>query len=150
MAKELAKRLTKTKFDLFIGPEVKVVPLICALAQKFNHKKFVICRKSVKPYMVAPVILKPLDYFPKHVRQLVIDGADAQYLKNKTVVIVDDVVSTGVTIRMMGKLMEKVGAKVAATVAVLKQGQQFDKIPNFITLGEIPILAPIKSGLTTP
>ena len=54
-------------------------------------------------------------------------------------VIIDDVVSTGVTMRMMHKLMEKVGARVVATVAVLKQGEQFDKLENFICLGELPI-----------
>lgn len=138
-ARALAGKLKKTEFDLLVGPEVKVVPLICELARLFKQKKFVICRKSVKPYMVRPVILKPLPHFPKHVRQLVLDGSDAEMLKDKKVVVVDDVISTGVTMRMMGKLMEKVGAKVMAYASVLKQGEQFDKFENLITLGDLPI-----------
>jgi len=139
IADSLERRLKKIKFDYFVGPEVKVVPLVSELARRFNHKKFVVCRKSVKPYMVAPVILKPLSYFPKHVRQLVLNGEDASLLKGKKVVIVDDVVSTGVTMRMMGKLMEKVGAEVVLQVAVLHQGEQFDKFEKFLTLAELPI-----------
>lgn len=139
VAKKLTLTLEKTDFDVLVGPEVKVVPLICELARLFKHERFVICRKSVKPYMVSPVILKPLPHFPKHVRQLVLDGIDANFLKNKKVVVVDDVVSTGVTMRMMGKLMEKVGAKVVAFCAVLKEGEQFDKFENLITLGKLPI-----------
>ena len=139
VADELGEKLKKLKFDYLVGPEVKVVPLVAELAHRFKHKRFVICRKSVKPYMVAPVVLKPLPHFPKHVRQLVIDGVDAELLKGKKAVVVDDVVSTGVTVRMMGKLMEKVGAEVVAIATVLKQGEQFDKLDDFIFLGELPI-----------
>ena len=140
VAAELAKKLKKYKFDYLVGPEVKVVPLIHELSRKLGHKKYVICRKSVKPYMISPTILKPLSYFPKHVRPLVIDGLDKTMLSGKSVVIVDDVVSTGVTIRMIKHLMDKVGAKVAATAAIIRQGnKQFDPIENFVYLCELPI-----------
>lgn len=139
LADELAQKLRNVEFDFLVGPEVKVVPLIHGVAKRLGQKKFIVCRKSVKPYMVTPVILKPLAHFPKHVRQLVLDGSDAEILKNKKVVVMDDVISTGVTVRMMNRLMEKVGAKVVATVAVFRQGEQFEEIPNLIFLGELPI-----------
>ncbi|MBI3559041.1 adenine phosphoribosyltransferase [Candidatus Gottesmanbacteria bacterium] len=140
VADGFAKDFKKMTFDYLVGPEVKVVPLIFELARRFKQEKFVVCRKSVKPYMVKPMILKPLGYFPKHVRQLVIDGPDAELLKNKKVVVLDDVVSTGVTMRMMGKLMEKVGAKTVKFAAVLKQGKQFDGTPEIFYLETIPVL----------
>lgn len=140
VAQALARKLKKIKFDYLVGPEVKVVPLIHELSRKLGHKKYVICRKSVKPYMISPTILKPLSYFPKHVRPLVIDGVDKEMLTGKKVVIVDDVVSTGVTIRMIKKLMEKIGTEVVATTAIIRQGEkQFDAIENFIYLAELPI-----------
>lgn len=139
VAQEMSKKLAKVDFDFFVGPEVKVVPLIYELAKRFKQKRFVICRKSVKPSMVSPVILKPLPYFPKHVRQLVLDGADAVLLSGKKVVIVDDVVSTGVTLRMVKKIMEKIGAEVVATMAILRQGKQFDPMEDLIFLGEVPV-----------
>lgn len=139
LADELAKKLQGMAFDFLVGPEVKVVPLIHGVAKRLGQKKFIVCRKSVKPYMVSPVILKPLAYFPKHVRQLVLDGNDALMLKNRKVVVMDDVISTGVTVRMMNKLMEKVGAEVVTTVAVLREGAQFEKIPNLIYLAELPV-----------
>jgi adenine phosphoribosyltransferase len=140
ISQELSKKLKKYNFDYLVGPAVKVVPLIHQLAEKLKHSHYIICRKSVKPYMVSPVILKPLPHFPKHVDQLVLDGPDSELLKNKKVVIVDDVVSTGVTMRMIDKLMEKVNAKVVAHAAAIRQGQnQFDEISNFIYLAELPI-----------
>ena len=139
LADVLYEKLKDVEFDFLVGPEVKVVPLIHGVALRLGHKRFVVCRKSVKPYMLAPVILKPLAYFPKHVRQLVLGGRDAALLSGKKVVIMDDVVSTGVTIRMMEKLMEKVGATVVKTVCVLRQGEQFDKMENLIFLAELPV-----------
>lgn len=140
VASSLARKLKKYKFDYLVGPEVKVVPLIHELSSKLKHKKYVICRKSVKPYMISPVVLKPLSYFPKHIRPLVIDGVDRTLLAGKKVVIVDDVVSTGVTLRMIRHLMEKIGAEVVACVAIIRQGaKQFDEIENFIYLSELPI-----------
>lgn len=139
-ASQLADKLQAYQFDYLVGPEVKVVPLIYELAKLLGHSSYVICRKSIKPSMISPIVLKPLSYFPKHVKPLVIDGLDADKLKGKKVVIVDDVVSTGVTIRLVKKLMEDVGAQVVATAAIIRQGEsQFDQIDNFIYLGTLPI-----------
>lgn len=139
LADVMAEKLKKYKFNYLVGPEVKVLPLIHGVAKRLGHKRFIICRKSVKPYMIAPIILKPLSYFPKHARPLVLNGEDADLLKNKKVVIIDDVVSTGVTVRMMNKMMEKVGAEVVGVLAIAKQGKQFDEIKNFSYLTELPI-----------
>lgn len=136
----LVAKLKKFQFDFLVGPEVKVVPLIHELAKKLGQKHYIICRKSVKPYMVSPIILKPLPYFPRHIKPLVIDSRDAAILKGKKVAIVDDVVSTGVTMRMINKLMEKIGAEVVVNAALIRQGkEQFDEIKNFIYLTELPI-----------
>ncbi len=139
LADTIMGKLRNVEFDYLVGPEVKVVPLIHGVAKRLGHKKFILCRKSVKPYMTSPVILKPLAHFPKHIKQLVLNGPDAEILKGKRVVLLDDVVSTGVTMRMLKKLMEKVGAKVIQKVAVIKQGEQFDKMENLFCLTELPV-----------
>lgn len=135
----ISKKLKGLGFDYLVGPEVKVVPLIQSVANRLGHKRFVVCRKSVKPYMISPVVLKPLSYFPKHARPLVIDGEDAKLIKNKKVVVIDDVVSTGVTMRMIKKLMENANAEVVQTVVALKQGEQFDKSDDIISFGKLPV-----------
>lgn len=140
LADTIAGRLKSYRLDYLVGPEVKVVPLIHGVAKRLGHKKFVVCRKSMKPYMADPVVLKPLPYFPKHVKQLVLNGVDAALLKGKNVGVMDDVLSTGVTMRMMHKLMENIGAKVIVSAVVLTQGVAFDTFPNLIRLGSLPIM----------
>ncbi len=139
LADEFIKKFKGLKFDYLVGPEVKVVPLLQEIARRLGHKRFIVCRKSVKPNMVTPVILKPLPHFPKHIKQIVLDGQDVKLLSGKRVVILDDVISTGVTMRMMMKLMEKVGAQIILCAAALKQGEQFDKFENLLTLADLPV-----------
>jgi adenine phosphoribosyltransferase len=134
------EKLQSYQFDYLVCPEVKVVPLVHGIAKRLHHKRFIVCRKSIKPYMVQPTILKPLDHFPKHVKPLVLDGPDRERIFGKRVVIVDAVTSTGVTMRMMNKLMMQVNAHIVCSIVVLKQGIQFDDMPNLLSLAEVPVL----------
>lgn len=137
---EILKRVQDDKGEyVLVCPEVKAVPLVHEVARQLGHKKYIVCRKSIKPGMLNPIVLKPLPHFPKHVKQLVLDSRDAKFLAGKKVIILDDVISTGVTMRMMGHLMEKIGAEVVLFAAVLKQGEQFDKFPHLLTLAELPV-----------
>jgi len=140
LADVLTEKLKNVSFDYLVCPDVKIVPLIHGVAKRLGRRRYIVCRKSVKPYMVTPMILKPMAHFPKHVEQIVINGKDVEILKGKKVVVIDDVVSTGVTMRMMKKLMENIGAIVVERVAVIKQGdKQFDDMSDLIFLQELPI-----------
>ena len=139
LADVLAKKLIKIEFDCLVAPEVRVLPLVHGVALRLKHKRFVVCRKSVSPYMIEPKILKPLPHFPKHVEQLVVDGRDVGMINGRKVVIIDDVVSTGVTMRMIKKMMDDIGAEVVKLVSVVKQGEQFDNFDDLIYLGELPL-----------
>lgn len=139
LADKIASELKDKDFDYLVGPEVKVVPLIHGVAVRLKHKRYVICRKSIKSYMRKPVKVNPLTHFPKHVRPLVLDGPDVELIKNKKVFVIDDVVSTGVTMRMMKYLMDRVNAKVTGHYTVIKQGEQFDKIDDLKFIAQLPI-----------
>lgn len=137
---ELAKILKKYTYDYIVGPEVKVVPLIHEIAKKLNFKNYVICRKSAKPYMISPIVVKPSNKFPKFAKPLAIDGKDAQLLKGKRVAVVDNVISSGVTMGMMNMLMNKIGAEVVLCAVAVKQGDKdYQNIPKLEFLVEIPI-----------
>ncbi|MBI2404598.1 adenine phosphoribosyltransferase [Candidatus Gottesmanbacteria bacterium] len=142
LADTLAGKLKKSRVEYLVCPHVKVVPLVHGVAKRLGHKRFIVCRKSVKPYMNSPVILKPLPHFPKHVQPMVINGSDAELLKRKKVVIIDDVVSTGITMRMTQKLMGTIGATVLKCIAVIRQGDTpLGNIENLTYLHHLPIFS---------
>jgi adenine phosphoribosyltransferase len=133
LAAALARKLKKTDFDYLVGPEVKVVPLLQALSKKTGKPRYVVLRKHIMGYMVKPISDKTKP-------NLVLNGSDAILLKGKKVVIVDDVISTGRTFKVVRELMRLINAEVVGAVAVLKQGVEQEKfeIPLF-SLGTLPL-----------
>lgn len=133
VAEGLEKKIKKFDFDFLVGPEVKVVPLLQALALRLNKPRYIILRKNIMGYMIKPTTVhsKPT---------LVLDGRDVQILKGKKVLIVDDVISTGRTLKVVQELMKTVGTKIVAVVAVLKQGKEkIDLDIPFVFLGKLPL-----------
>lgn len=133
LAKKMAKKIGGVNFDYLAGPEVKVLPLLHELSKILKKNRYIVCRKQIHGYMVSPVVsmIKP---------GLVIDGNDAKRLKCKKVIVVDDVVSSGRTMRVMDNLMSLVGAQIVAHIAVFKQGDREDgEMRNLIYLGKLPL-----------
>jgi len=133
IAQELIKKLKGVEFDYLIGPEVKVVPLLHELSRTLNKPRYIVCRKRIHGYMVSPIKSKGK-------KGLVLDGRDVTILKNKKVIIIDDVISSGHTMRVVKELMENVGAKVIMSMAVVKQGDIAEKdLQELVYLGTLPI-----------
>ena len=121
LAAELVERIKYLDFDFLLGPEIKVLPLVYQMSNLLGHKNYIITRQKILGYMTRPV--------KSDGRQpLVLNGSDAQLLENKKVVLVNDVITTGGTIREMESLMNKMKAKVIAIACVLKQGELQVKI----------------------
>lgn len=123
--------------DCFVCPGTNIVNFCHHLAVRFGHKRYVALRKSVRNYMTSPEVLFPWRNAPKHTKKLVINGADASFLQGKRVFLVDDVVSTGTTLKMLSALMEKVGAAVVGQAAIFKQGER--PVDGLIYLSTLPI-----------
>ncbi|MBU1104387.1 adenine phosphoribosyltransferase [Patescibacteria group bacterium] len=132
-AKEIAKKIKNLDYDMLVGPEVKVVPLIHQLATITKSKNYIIFRKNIMGYMVKPVMSFGKD-------KLVLDGRDAELLKGKKVIIVDDVVSSGKTTHAIIALLKTLNTKVVCVVSIFKQGDdEMLDIPNFIYLAKLPL-----------
>ncbi|MGB9867542.1 MAG: phosphoribosyltransferase family protein [Bacillota bacterium] len=133
----LATKLAQYEFDVMVGPEAKVVPLLQSLATLLGHERYVVCRKTVKAYMQDPLIVQVQSITTKGLQTLVLDGVDVQRVKGKRIAIVDDVVSTGGSINAVEKLLEMAGATVVCRAAVLKEGNDYQG--DLIYLGTLPL-----------
>lgn len=136
-AQELAPRLAGYDFDVMVGPEAKVVPLLHALATLLGHSRYVVCRKGLKSYMQNPIVVEGQSITTRSIQTLVLDGPDAAFVKGKKVAIVDDVVSTGGSMRAVEELMKRAGAQVVCRASVLKEGSFYTG--DLIYLGELPV-----------
>jgi len=136
-ARALAKNLKDTKFDVLVTAEAKSIPLAYALSVEMG-KPYVILRKSYKPYMGDALKAETLSITTGQPQILVLDEKDRAMLKGKTVVIVDDVISTGSTLQGMRMVIEKAGAQVAAEAAILTEGERA-QWAHIHALGHLPL-----------
>jgi len=136
VAKALAKRLPPD-FDVLVTPAEKSIPLAYELSVQ-TKKPYVVVRKERKPYMRNCLSAEVVSITTGKPQTLWLDGKDRELIKGKRVVLVDDVVSTGNTLRAMRDLMEKAGGEIVAEAAVFTEGdpKQWETI---IALGNLPV-----------
>ncbi|MBE3584201.1 MAG: adenine phosphoribosyltransferase [Limnochordaceae bacterium] len=140
VAGALAARLAGLDFAYLVGPEAKVVPLLQATATLLGHRRYVVCRKSVKSYMQDPVVVEVQSITTAGKQRLVLDGPDAQLVRDQKVIILDDVVSTGGSLTAVEALLAKAGARIVARAAALQEGDFYqDSDRPLITLGRLPV-----------
>lgn len=133
-AEELAKRMPDN-IAVLVTPEVKAVPLAHAISVRTGIP-YVVARKTEKPYMVNAVKKTVVSITTGKPQDLVIDGSDIEKIKGNRVAIIDDVVSTGGTLRSLSGLLQEVGGEVAATLTVFTEGDERDGV---IALGHLPL-----------
>ncbi|MCO6450865.1 MAG: adenine phosphoribosyltransferase [Caldilineales bacterium] len=136
VAKELAARIPK-EAEVLITPEAKSIPFCYALSVH-SGIPYVVLRKTCKPYMTGAVGAEVISITTGKPQTLWLDGRDIERVAGKQCIFVDDVISTGSTLRGTEELLNKVGGILAASVAILVEGDE-DAWPDVITLGRLPV-----------
>lgn len=135
-AKALAKKLPKNA-EVIITPEVKSIPLAYELSKRLKIP-YVVTRKIKKPYMVNSLSHEVVSITTGEPQTIWLDGKDKQILQNKKVILVDDVVSTGSTLKGLRDLVKKAKATIIAEAAIFTEGKA-KKWGNVISLGNLPV-----------
>ncbi len=123
--------------EALVVPEVKAVPLGHALSAR-SGLPYVVVRKVRKPYMGDCLQTEVLSITTGAPQTLFIDEKDIPRVRGKRVVLLDDVISTGSTLRGLRQLMAAAGAEIAAEMAVFTEGNH-DDWPDAIALGHLPV-----------
>lgn len=127
--------LMPSEVDVLVTPEVKALTLAHVVSRE-SGKPYVVVRKTQKPYMVNPVVREVLSITTGKPQTLVLDGMDVENLKGKKIAIIDDVVSTGGTLKSLSKIISEVGGEVIAVLTVFTEGDERDDV---IALGHLPL-----------
>ena len=127
-ATELLKKAPE--FDYLITAESKGIPLVYEMA-----------RQCVKLYMKDVIGVEVRSITTDHVQKLYIDGEDAALMKDKRILIVDDVISTGESLTALEKLVEKAGGNICGRMAILAEGDAQER-GDIIYLEKLPLFNP--------
>ena len=135
-AQEIVKRLPEV--DVLVTAEAKGIPLTFEISRLLKMKKYIVARKSIKPYMDSPIIDEVVSITTQKKQMLVLDEQDALEIKGKRVAIIDDVISTGESLSAIERLVEAAGGNIAAKAAILAEGDAV-KRNDIIYLEVLPL-----------
>lgn len=134
-ARELLKKAPS--FDVIITAESKGIPLAYEMARQ-SDIAYVVARKASKLYMENIVTAEVDSITTDHVQTLCLGQTEADIICGKRILIVDDVISTGESLRSMENLVERVGGNIVGRMAVLAEGDAINR-DDLIFLEELPV-----------
>ena len=138
-ARELLKKAPA--YDYIITAEAKGIPLAHEMARQSGASKYFLARKAPKLYMTGVFESTVKSITTAKEQKLYLDVADAELMKGKKILIVDDVISTGESLTALEKLVEKAGGIIAGRMAVLAEGDAQDR-EDIIYLEKLPLFHP--------
>ena len=138
-ARELLKRAPA--YDYFITAEAKGIPLAHEMARQAGNSKYILARKGPKLYMRDIFSVTVNSITTAKEQKLYLDGADAALMKGKKILIVDDVISTGESLKALEALVEKAGGEICGRMAILAEGDAQER-PDLIYLEKLPLFNP--------
>ena len=136
-AKALAEKIPAGT-DIIMTAETKGIPLAHEMTRLSGRNHYIVARKSVKAYMDDPIWVEDESITTAGKQRLYLSADDVAKMKGKNVLLVDDVISTGGSMKALVALAEKAGAKVIAQAAILAEGDAIDRA-DIIYLAPLPM-----------
>ncbi len=134
-ARDLIKK--SPECDVLITAESKGIPLAYEMARQMGIP-YVVARKGVKVYTINPIEVEVNSITTKGSQKLYLGQDDVERLNGKRVLIVDDVISTGESLKALETLVEKAGGNIVGQAAVLAEGDAADRKDIFF-LEKLPL-----------
>jgi len=135
-AEKLLERLPG--FDYIVTPEAKSIPLAYEMSRQ-SGKKYFVARKKAKLYMKEAVSVNVRSITTDAEQTLIMDSLEGEQIRGKRVVVLDDVISTGESLKAVEALCAKFDANVVAKACVLAEGDAAER-DDIVFLGVIPLI----------
>lgn len=133
------------EYDYLITAEAKGIPLVHEMARLAGNQKYFLARKGPKLYMTGVLEVAVHSITTEKVQKLYLDKADAELMKGKRILVVDDVISTGESLYALEHLVKDAGGIICGRMAILAEGDAtkredliyLEKLPLFNKDGEV-------------
>ena len=126
------------EYDYLISAEAKGIPLVHEMARLAGNQKYFLARKSPKLYMTGVFEATVKSITTEKVQRLYLDTADAEMMRGKRILIVDDVISTGESLRAIEELVKLAGGNIVGKMAILAEGDAIGR-DDIIYLEKLPL-----------
>lgn len=129
------------EYDYIITAEAKGIPLAHEMARLAGNQKYFIARKKAKAYMTGVFEVKVHSITTEGEQSLFLDKADAELIKGSKILIVDDVISTGESLRAVENLVKAAGGNIVGKMTILAEGDAQTR-DDILYLEKLPLFHP--------
>lgn len=133
-AKDLLEKAPE--YDYLLTAEAKSIPLIHEMARQQGDEQYIVARKGTKVYMESPLKVPVRSITTDRQQYLYLGKQEADAMKGKRILIIDDVISTGESLIALENLVNAAGGTIVGKMAVLAEGDAANR-------EDITVLAPL-------
>jgi adenine phosphoribosyltransferase len=135
-AAALAERLKEIPADVLVTAEAKSIPLIYEMSALMGLP-YIVLRKAYKSYMGEAISAETVSITTGKPQTLYLDEKDRTIIQGRRVILVDDVISTGSTLKGMEIVVNKAGGTIAQIAAIFTEGDA--NWSHVVALGNLPV-----------
>lgn len=135
-AAELLKKAPE--YDYLITAEAKGIPLAHEMARQRGDDYYFVARKHPKLYMTSVFDVAVRSITTDAEQHLYLDGVDAERMKGKRILLVDDVISTGESIKAVEELVHEAGGSIVGKMCILAEGDAQERA-DVVYLEKLPV-----------
>ena len=137
----LAERLELYEPEVILTAESKGLQLAHCIARELGHKFYAVSRKSKKLYMQDGIETTAKSITTAGEQTYYLSRHDVELMKGKRILIVDDVVSLGESLKAVEKLVNDAGGIVCGKMFILAEGNAANR-DDIIFLEKLPLFNP--------
>ena len=135
-AAALAERLKSTPSEVLVTAEAKSIPLIYEMSALMGLP-YVVLRKTYKTYMGEAIKAETVSITTGNTQTLYLDEKDQALIRDKHVIIVDDVISTGSTLQGMKQVVDTAGGDISKIATIFTEGNS--DWSDIVALENLPV-----------
>jgi len=121
--------------DLVVVPEVKAIPLAHELAALWQ-RSYIVVRKSVRSYAKSPLTASAASFTNREAQVFYLDDDEVSRIRGRTVIVVDDVATTGATVAALTQLVTTAGGAVCQIMVAALEGDAH--LPDVTAIARLP------------
>lgn len=155
VGKCLAAKLAPLDPDIIVGPATLGIPVAIEVTRALGLDNYVVLQKSPKLHLADALVQRLTSITSKGEQRLLLDRAAIPLIAGKRVVVVDDVVASGSSLKSALALVRQAGADVVGSGVILTEAQEWQAAlgadaDHLVSLAHIPQFTPDDAGIWRP
>ncbi|WP_428929488.1 phosphoribosyltransferase family protein [Marinibacterium sp. SX1] len=151
----LARKIAPLKPDVIVGPATLGIPVAIEVTRALGLDNYVVLQKSPKLHLADALVQTLTSITSKGEQRILLDRASIPLIAGKRVVVVDDVVASGSSLKGALDLVRQAGGDVVGSGVILTEAQDWRAAlgadgETLVSLAHIPQFRPDADGRWVP